>query len=118
MHPAGVLASRVCRAETFSILTQVDNAFPYEWIRKKWREGFHVTSLATAGKTPGLQQWAVVMSRDCRRARPLARPASLLRVARPSTRRAFNLACVKPTECLQQGDGNASGRQPCSCQDH
>lgn len=49
---------------------QVDGAFPYEWIRKKWREGFHVTSLATAGKNPGTQQWAVVMSRDCRRALP------------------------------------------------
>ena len=55
---------------------QVDGAFPYEWIRKKWREGFHVTSLATAGKAPGTQQWAVVMSRDCRR-ESCARPALL-----------------------------------------
>ncbi len=33
--------------------------FPYEWIKKKWREGFHVTAMATAAS-----QWAVVMSRN------------------------------------------------------
>lgn len=46
---------------------KVDEFFPYDWIRKKWREGFHVTSLATCGGRP--QQWAVVMSRDCGYAR-------------------------------------------------
>ena len=29
-----------------------------EWIKKKWREEFSVTAIATAGS-----QWAVVMSR-------------------------------------------------------
>ena len=37
---------------------QVSDSFPYEWIKKKWKEGFFVTSLATSS-----QQWAVVMSR-------------------------------------------------------
>ena len=37
---------------------QVSDAFPYEWIKKKWREEFSVTAIATAGS-----QWAVVMSR-------------------------------------------------------
>ena len=37
---------------------QVSDSFPYEWIKKKWKEGFFVTSLATSN-----QQWAVVMSR-------------------------------------------------------
>jgi hypothetical protein len=37
----------------------VSDSFPYEWIKKKWREGFYVTALATAGS-----QWAVVMSRN------------------------------------------------------
>jgi hypothetical protein len=38
---------------------QVSDNFPYEWIKKKWREGFHVTAMATAAA-----QWAVVMSRN------------------------------------------------------
>ena len=38
---------------------QVSDSFPFEWIKKKWREGFHVTAMATAGP-----QWAVVMSRN------------------------------------------------------
>ena len=42
---------------------KVADTFPFEWIKKKWKEGFHITSLATGGgeKTP---QWAVVMSRS------------------------------------------------------
>lgn len=32
--------------------------FPFEWIKKKWREGFQITSMATTKS-----QWAVVMSR-------------------------------------------------------
>ena len=36
----------------------MSDSFPYEWIKKKWKEGFFVTSLATSS-----QQWAVVMSR-------------------------------------------------------
>ena len=38
---------------------QVAEHFPYEWIKKKWRDGFHVTAMATAR-----EQWAVVMSRN------------------------------------------------------
>jgi hypothetical protein len=34
------------------------DSFPFEWIKKKWREAFHVTAMATSGT-----QWAVVMSR-------------------------------------------------------
>lgn len=41
---------------------KVADTFPFEWIKKKWNEGFNITSLATGGgeKAP---QWAVVMSR-------------------------------------------------------
>uniref|UniRef100_A0A9I9E4M7 DUF7477 domain-containing protein n=1 Tax=Cucumis melo TaxID=3656 RepID=A0A9I9E4M7_CUCME len=28
---------------------KVSDSFPFKWINKKWREGFHVTSMATAG---------------------------------------------------------------------
>jgi len=38
---------------------KVSESFPFKWINKKWREGFHVTSMATAGT-----RWAVVMSRN------------------------------------------------------
>ncbi|CAA6664699.1 unnamed protein product [Spirodela intermedia] len=38
---------------------KVSDSFPYKWINKKWREGFHVTSMATSGS-----RWGVVMSRN------------------------------------------------------
>ena len=38
---------------------KVSDSFPFKWINKKWKEGFHVTSMATAGS-----RWAVVMSRN------------------------------------------------------
>ncbi|KAL2329451.1 hypothetical protein Fmac_017032 [Flemingia macrophylla] len=38
---------------------KVSDSFPFKWINKKWREGFHVTSMATAGG-----RWGVVMSRN------------------------------------------------------
>ncbi|CAA3000499.1 casein kinase 1 HD16 [Olea europaea subsp. europaea] len=37
---------------------KVSDSFPFKWINKKWREGFFVTAMATAGT-----RWAVVMSR-------------------------------------------------------
>ncbi|KAJ8773455.1 hypothetical protein K2173_004285 [Erythroxylum novogranatense] len=37
---------------------KVSDSFPFKWISKKWKEGFHVTSMATSGS-----RWAVVMSR-------------------------------------------------------
>ncbi|MCS4558805.1 hypothetical protein L9G74_20510, partial [Shewanella sp. C32] len=37
---------------------KVSDSFPFKWINKKWKEGFYVTALATAGS-----RWAVVMSR-------------------------------------------------------
>lgn len=37
---------------------KVSDSFPYEWIKKKWKEGFYVTSMATSTST-----WAVVMSK-------------------------------------------------------
>ncbi|KAK3030194.1 hypothetical protein RJ639_038704 [Escallonia herrerae] len=37
---------------------KVSESFPYKWINKKWKEGFSVTSMATAGS-----RWAIVMSR-------------------------------------------------------
>ncbi|KAL2318196.1 hypothetical protein Fmac_032072 [Flemingia macrophylla] len=37
---------------------KVSDSFPFKWINKKWREGFYVTSMATAGS-----RWAIVMSR-------------------------------------------------------
>ncbi|KAJ3672851.1 hypothetical protein LUZ60_006225 [Juncus effusus] len=38
---------------------KVSESFPYKWINKKWKEGFHVTSMATSGS-----KWAIVMSRN------------------------------------------------------
>lgn len=37
---------------------KVGDSFPFKWINKKWKEGFFVTSMATAGS-----RWGVVMSR-------------------------------------------------------
>ncbi|PQM34859.1 casein kinase 1-like protein HD16 [Prunus yedoensis var. nudiflora] len=37
---------------------KVSESFPFKWINKKWREGFYVTAMATAGS-----RWAIVMSR-------------------------------------------------------
>ncbi|KAL6212540.1 hypothetical protein ACLB2K_017758 [Fragaria x ananassa] len=37
---------------------KVGESFPFKWINKKWREGFFVTAMATAGS-----RWAIVMSR-------------------------------------------------------
>nr|KAJ0185326.1 hypothetical protein LSAT_V11C900503470 [Lactuca sativa] len=39
----------------------MSEAFPLKWINKKWREGFHVTAMATAGS-----KWAIVMSHGAR----------------------------------------------------
>ena len=52
---------------------KVSDSFPFKWINKKWKEGFYVTSMATAN-----MRWAVVMSRnagfsDQARPRPRAR---------------------------------------------
>ena len=38
---------------------KVSESFPFKWINKKWKEGFHVTSMTTAGS-----RWGVVMSRN------------------------------------------------------
>lgn len=38
---------------------KVSESFPFKWINKKWREGFSVTSMATAGT-----RWGIVMSRN------------------------------------------------------
>lgn len=38
---------------------KVSDSFPFKWINKKWKEGFFVTAMATAGT-----RWAVVMSRN------------------------------------------------------
>jgi len=38
---------------------KVSDSFPFKWINKKWREGFYVTAMATAGT-----RWGVVMSRN------------------------------------------------------
>lgn len=37
---------------------KVSESFPFKWINKKWKEGFYVTAMATAGS-----KWAIVMSR-------------------------------------------------------
>ncbi|XP_076918291.1 casein kinase 1-like protein HD16 [Bidens hawaiensis] len=37
---------------------KVSESFPFKWINKKWKEGFHVTAMGTAGN-----KWAIVMSR-------------------------------------------------------
>ncbi|XP_044471724.1 casein kinase 1-like protein HD16 isoform X2 [Mangifera indica] len=38
---------------------KVSDVFPFKWINKKWREGFSVTSMTTAGS-----KWGIVMSRN------------------------------------------------------
>ncbi|CAM0876791.1 unnamed protein product [Alopecurus aequalis] len=38
---------------------RVSESFPYKWINKKWKEGFYVTSMGTAGN-----RWVVIMSRN------------------------------------------------------
>ncbi|KAK9059472.1 hypothetical protein SSX86_020174 [Deinandra increscens subsp. villosa] len=38
---------------------KVSEIFPFKWINKKWKEGFLVTSMTTAGS-----RWGIVMSRD------------------------------------------------------
>ncbi|KAJ6844937.1 casein kinase 1-like protein HD16 [Iris pallida] len=38
---------------------KVSESFPFKWINKKWKEGFHVTSMATSGL-----RWGIVMSRN------------------------------------------------------
>ncbi|GJR48982.1 RNA-directed DNA polymerase, eukaryota, reverse transcriptase zinc-binding domain protein, partial [Tanacetum coccineum] len=38
---------------------KVSDIFPFKWINKKWKEGFLVTSMTTAGN-----KWGIVMSRD------------------------------------------------------
>ncbi|CAN0901603.1 Casein kinase 1-like protein HD16 [Linum grandiflorum] len=38
---------------------KVSDAFPFKWINKKWKEGFSVTSMTTAGN-----KWGIVMSRN------------------------------------------------------
>ncbi|TVT99896.1 hypothetical protein EJB05_54708, partial [Eragrostis curvula] len=38
---------------------KVSESFPYKWINKKWKEGYHVTTMATAGN-----RWVVVMSKN------------------------------------------------------
>lgn len=53
----------VCLITTGTPYTQqsykVSESFPYKWISKKWKEGYHVTSMATAGN-----RWGMVMSRN------------------------------------------------------
>ena len=43
---------------------KVSNAFPFEWIKKKWKENFYITGMATAG----LQAWLEC----CMRQQPLS----------------------------------------------
>ncbi|KAL4297030.1 hypothetical protein GQ457_12G023360 [Hibiscus cannabinus] len=38
---------------------KVCDVFPFKWINKKWKEGFSVTSMTTAGN-----KWGIVMSRN------------------------------------------------------
>jgi serine/threonine protein kinase len=38
---------------------KVSEVFPFKWINKKWKDGFSVTSMTTAGS-----KWGIVMSRD------------------------------------------------------
>lgn len=38
---------------------KVSDVFPFKWINKKWKEGFSVTSMTTAGS-----RWGIAMSRD------------------------------------------------------
>ena len=36
---------------------KVSDSFPYEWIKKKWKESFSITAMATAGGVP----WSIVV---------------------------------------------------------
>ncbi|GKV20224.1 hypothetical protein SLEP1_g30382 [Rubroshorea leprosula] len=51
----------LCQKEllTPSSPTKVSESFPFKWINKKCKEGFHITSVTTAGS-----RWGVVMSRN------------------------------------------------------
>ncbi|PRQ53237.1 hypothetical protein RchiOBHm_Chr2g0164291 [Rosa chinensis] len=40
-------------------LYKVSDIFPFQWNNKKWKEGFSVTSMTTAGS-----RWGIVMSRN------------------------------------------------------
>ena len=39
---------------------KVSDAFPFEWIKKKWKENFYITGMATAGLQACLQCLAVM----------------------------------------------------------
>jgi hypothetical protein len=54
---------------------KVSDSFPFKWINKKWKEGFYVTAMATAGS-----RWAVVMSRNSGFSAQVCRCAHVLRV--------------------------------------
>ena len=45
---------------------KVSDAFPFEWIKKKWKENFYITSMATAGVNPkpevALGTWLLLIS--------------------------------------------------------
>ena len=36
---------------------KVSDSFPYEWIKKKWKESFSITAMATAGGVP----WSILV---------------------------------------------------------
>lgn len=63
LSPLKYCSDLVCLINTGTPYTQqsykVSESFPYKWINKKWKEGFHVTSMATAGN-----RWGVIMSRN------------------------------------------------------
>ena len=40
---------------------KVSDSFPYEWIKKKWKESFSITAMATAGGVP----WSIVLCPRC-----------------------------------------------------
>ena len=49
------IAGTPCTQQSY----KVSESFPYKWINKQCKEGFHVTSMGTAGN-----RWGAVMSRN------------------------------------------------------
>lgn len=70
----------------------VANKFPFNWIKKQWAEGFHVTAMATSRR-----QWAVVSSNGTRFTNQvLVYSPPFMRLPDYSSFQDFPLKCLEP----------------------
>ena len=74
-HPSGALVVMSKGTPYTQQSYKISETFPYEWIKRKWREGFFITSIGTSShrkkaegnlhrETVFTTTWAVVMSRN------------------------------------------------------